>query len=81
MEAYLREYVPTIKDFYVGPLCNKPRDPLSPQDVVVEGKMLIVQSQDQRYLVCLGRENGNVYRDLDATTGSYKVEVQWQKPT
>jgi hypothetical protein len=42
MKVYFRENVPTIEDFYVGPLCNKPSDPLSPKDNVVEGQMLIV---------------------------------------
>jgi hypothetical protein len=61
MEAYLRENVPTIEDFYVGPLCNKPRDPFSPKDDVVEGQMLIVQSPNQDCVIWLGREKGSVY--------------------
>jgi len=81
METYLRENSSTIEDCYVGPLCNKPKDPFSPMDDAVGVQILIVQSPKQDCVILLGRENGSVYRDPNATIESYKVEVQLWKPT
>ena len=82
MDAYLKENVPALQDCYVGPVCNKPRDEFIPRVDVVKGQMVIVQSPELDCAIWLGMAIGDIYQESDASTvGSYKVEVQWWKPT
>ena len=43
MYAYLKENVPAFEDYYVGFVCNKPRNEFIPRLDVVKGQMVIVQ--------------------------------------
>ena len=82
MDAYLKENVLAIDDCYVRPAFNKPRDEFIPRVDVAKGQMVIVQSPDPDCAIWLGRAIGDTYQDSDASTfESYKVEVQWWKPT
>lgn len=81
MEACLKENVDTIEDLYATPLCSKPRDVLFPKEDVVYGQILIIQLLEKYCVIWLGREKGSLYRDPDDMIESYKVEVQWWKPT
>lgn len=67
MEAYLRENVPTIEDYYVGPLCSRPKDDFSSKEDIVEGQMLIVRSPDLDCAIWLGMARGSVHQDPYAT--------------
>jgi hypothetical protein len=67
MEVFLSENVPIIQDFYVGPLCNKPRYTFYPNDEVIEEQIIIIQSWKQDCAIWLNMENGSVYWDPNAT--------------
>ena len=44
MDAYLKENFLAFEDFYVGPVCNKPRDEFIPRVDIVKGQMDIMKS-------------------------------------
>jgi len=71
MEAYLRKNVPKFEDFYIGPLCNKHRDPFSSKSDVVERQMFIIQSLDQDCVIWLAREK-NLFMNIQLLLLSLK---------
>ena len=71
----MKEKVPTIEDFYVDTLCNKPKYPFSKKDDVVKGQMIKVHYPNLDCSTWLGKSKGSVNRDLDTTIESYMAGV------
>ena len=81
MDAYLKENFSAFEDFYVGHVCNNPRDEFIPRINVIKGQMVIVQSPEIDCAIWLGGVIGDNYQDLDVTLESYKVDMHWWNPT